>query len=102
MMLPPDIVDDRVDVREAAILVGRSPETIRRWVWAGTLSAERDGRRLRISRHELRALAAEHGQGYGHTLEQWAKSARAAMTEAGFSQPESAADLVLEDRRRHP
>jgi excisionase family DNA binding protein len=100
-MLPPHIVDDRVDVREAAILVSRSPETIRRWVWAGALSAKRDGRRLLVSRNELRVVAAEHGHDSGPTLAQWAERAREAMMAAGFAKLESAADLVLEDRRRH-
>ncbi|MHB1640650.1 MAG: hypothetical protein ACYCUD_12595 [Candidatus Dormibacteria bacterium] len=49
----------------------------------------------------MRAVAAEHGGGHGPTLAQWAKRAREAMVAAGFAPPESAADLVIEDRRRH-
>ncbi|MHB1527758.1 MAG: helix-turn-helix domain-containing protein [Candidatus Dormibacteria bacterium] len=94
-------VDDRLNFREAALLVGRSPETIRRWVRAGALSVKRDGRRLLVSRQEVRALADEHGHGSGLTLSKWAEAARRAMVAAKVSRPESAADLVLLDRRPH-
>ncbi|MHB1502296.1 MAG: helix-turn-helix domain-containing protein [Candidatus Dormibacteria bacterium] len=94
-------VDDRLNVREAALLVSRSPETIRRWVWSGALSVKRDGRRLLVSRQEVRALADEHGHSSGLTLPEWAEAARRAMVAAEVSRPESAADLVLLDRRHH-
>ena len=88
-------------VREAAGLVGRWPETIRRWVWSGPLQAERDGRRTLVSSSEVRALAEERGGGPHLRLSEWVAEARRALGQPG-SPRRSAADLVLDDRRRHP
>lgn len=90
-----------IGVREAAGMVGRSPETIRRWVWSGPLQAERDGRRILVSSSEVRALAEERGGGPHLRLPEWAAEARRALGQPG-SPRRSAADLVLDDRRRHP
>ena len=90
-----------IGVREAAGLVGRSPETIRRWVWSGLLQAERDGRRILVSSSEVRALAEERGGGPHLRLSEWVAEARRALGQPG-SPRRSAADLVLDDRRRHP
>ncbi len=52
-----------VEVREAAELVHRTPETVRRWVWSGRLAARKEGNRLLLSRDDLARLAGtEAGQ----------------------------------------
>ncbi len=79
-----------MDVREAAQYVRRSPETIRRWVWSGRLSATRQGNRLLVARADLDALM---GAAVTPTLSDWA-----ATLPSGATGP-SAADLVLDDRR---
>lgn len=89
-----------VTVREAARLVGRSPETVRRWVWGGELSSERRGRQHLISRAELEAVAAGRGRPLPLSLAGWAEEARAAFEATGAKSLPSAADLVLEDRDR--
>jgi excisionase family DNA binding protein len=43
-------------VSEASALTGRDPETIRRWVRQGRLSARRDGPRLLLDASEVEAL----------------------------------------------
>lgn len=86
-------------MRRAAALVGRHPETVRRWVWSGRLPAQRRGNRLLVARADVEALAASEG-GAATSLAAWAESARtfqAATASSGSAG--SAADLVLEDRR---
>jgi Helix-turn-helix domain len=85
-------------VKAAARLAGRTAETIRRWVWSGRLRARKRGNRLFIARRDVEALARD-GQGKQLSLSEWAKLAEAALR----SRPgphESAADLVIEERRR--
>ncbi len=89
--------DELIDVGRAAVLVGRHPETVRRWVWSGRLSAQRSGRRLLVARGEVQAMA---GSDTAPTLREWADRVRAARVPgraAGFGP--SAAELVIEDRR---
>lgn len=88
---------EMIDVRRAAALVRRHPETVRRWVWSGRLGAERQGNRLLLSRQEVEALAAREGvpaRGVG----EWAERARVAREAAGAASDSSAAGLVIEDR----
>jgi excisionase family DNA binding protein len=86
--------NEQLDVRAAATLTGRHPETIRRWVWSGRLSAHREGNRLLVSRRDLEAVAGgEASAALG--LKTWAE--RAARARAGGNGP-SAADLVIADR----
>jgi excisionase family DNA binding protein len=40
-------------VREAAVLCGKNPETIRRWVWTGKIEAEKVGNQLFIDRSQI-------------------------------------------------
>jgi len=40
-------------VREAARVCGRSPETVRRWIWDGKLAAEKLGNQLFVRRQDL-------------------------------------------------
>lgn len=48
-----------LSVDQAASSVGRSPETVRRWIRGGRLSAIRDGGRILIDRAELDAVRDE-------------------------------------------
>jgi excisionase family DNA binding protein len=85
-----------LDVRSAAALVGRHPETVRRWVWSGRLPARREGSRLLVLRTDLEAMM---GASPSMGLAAWAELARAAREGAGAAgSGRSAADLVLEDR----
>jgi hypothetical protein len=89
--------DDLIDVRHAATLVRRHPETIRRWVWSGRLAARRQGRRLLVVPSEVEAVARQDVA--ASSLREWADRARAVGTSMrpGAS-TRSAADLVIEDR----
>ena len=83
---------EMVDVREAAQLAGRTPETIRRWVWSGRLSATRSGNKLLVPRvtylrPRTRKLLARR------SLAEWAAQLRTARGGA-----RTASDLVLDDR----
>lgn len=89
-----------IDVRSAAALVGRHPETVRRWVWSGRLAARRQGNRLLMARDDVEALAESQSRALD-TLAAWADRAAAARKRGGVRRPgSSAADLVLEDRRQ--
>jgi len=86
-----------LDVRAAAALAGRSPETIRRWVWAGRLPAQRQGRKLLVSRVDLIRLTS------GPLVEiadlgQWHRRAAVLAESRTDGAGGSAADLVLDDR----
>jgi hypothetical protein len=88
---------DDLDVKAAARLAGRTTETIRRWVWSGRLSARKRGSRLVVSRGDLEALAGVGKEPL--SLREWAAMAESAMrTRRGRGA--SAADLVIEERRR--
>jgi excisionase family DNA binding protein len=87
-----------LDVRRAAVLVGRHPETIRRWVWSGRLPARREGTRLLVARSDVEALVGRRERS-GLSLAGWADRARRARDAAGTSDSRrTAADLVIEDR----
>jgi len=85
-----------IDVRDAAALVGRHPETVRRWVWSGRLVARREGGRLLVARDDVEALARH--QPAVLTLVQWAERARIARGTVRPGSGRTAADLVIEDR----
>jgi excisionase family DNA binding protein len=80
-----------LDVREAAQVVGRTAETVRRWVWSGRLPARRQGNRLLVARSDLEALVRPRSGAAPISLRDWA-----AQLPAGVGP--SAADLVLSDR----
>ncbi len=88
-----------VDVREAAGLTHRAPETIRRWVWNGRLPATKQGNRLLIARDLVTALAAAPeamaAQDSQDSLAAWAERVTADRTGLAGA---SAADLVWDDR----
>ena len=89
---PPEL-----DVRGAARLAGRSPETIRRWIWSGRLSARKQGNRLVIARRDLEALVGGQTR---PTLRDWLDRMEAKMRrQTGRSTGPSGANLVIEDRR---
>lgn len=93
---------EMVDVREAAQLAQRTPETVRRWVWSGRLPATRHGNRLLISRQTLDDLLdGGTAAGADLTLQAWANRVAQDRTRSGGVGParRSAADLVLDDRR---
>lgn len=93
------VPDDLLDVRSAASLVGRHPETVRRWVWSGRLAARRRGNRLLMARADVQAAAGEGSLAIG--LAEWADRARSLRGEAGTrGAGDTAADLVLDDRGR--
>lgn len=90
-----------LDVREAAELARRTPETVRRWVWSGRLVARRDGNRLMVARNDVVRLAAgmtaRPGAGAAAvSLGQWATEV--AAVQSGGRRGSSASDLVLADR----
>jgi hypothetical protein len=88
-----------IDVRRAAVLVSRHPETIRRWVWSGRLAASRRNNRLLVRRGEVEAVARQDAP--ASSLRAWAESAHAARTRLRKpGSAASAADLVIEDRKR--
>jgi excisionase family DNA binding protein len=86
-----------LDVREAAELAGRSPETIRRWVWSGRLRAVKQGNRLIVARRAVEGLAGTSPRASEvPTLADWAREASPSM---GARTTATAADLVLAARR---
>jgi excisionase family DNA binding protein len=90
---------DLLEVVRAASLVGRHPETVRRWVWSGRLEAQRSGHRLLVARADLEALTRKGS--LVPTLAEWADRVgrmRGSSSSAGSGR--SAADLVIEDRGR--
>lgn len=89
---------DELDVKAAALVAGRTAETIRRWVWSGRLRAQKRGNQLIVARADVEALAGG-GERRPLSLDEWATLAEAALR--GRRGPhESAADLVIEERRR--
>ncbi len=48
--------DDYLTVSQAAQALGTVPQTIRNWIYAGTLQAERIGSRYKIPRSEIDRL----------------------------------------------
>jgi excisionase family DNA binding protein len=89
-----------LDVRQAAELAGRAPETIRRWVWSGRLPAQRRGRKLLVARADVMRLAAIPAV-EAPGLEEWQQLALSHLrsTSGPAGAHASAADLVLADRR---
>lgn len=62
------MTEELLSVREAAKTAGRTPETIRRWVWDGKLPAQKLGNQLFVRRADLEKAqamrAAEGGAAY--------------------------------------
>lgn len=86
---------DVLEVREAADYVGRTPETIRRWVWSRRVGSIRRGNRLLIPRHELDAAVGRSTVApKPMSLREWAAS----VPRGDNRSTDSAAALVIEDR----
>jgi excisionase family DNA binding protein len=91
-----------LDVREAARLAGRTPETVRRWVWSGRIPAVRQGNRLLVARRDVDNVV----RGVSPAQEQPSLADWASLVDAhrrGGALPRgtrgsSAADLVVADR----
>jgi excisionase family DNA binding protein len=91
---------EMVDVREAAQLARRTPETVRRWVWTGRLTATKQGNRLLVARADVTSLAAPAGPSDAAgvralSLAEWAATVR---KDRVGSPGVTAADLVWDDR----
>jgi excisionase family DNA binding protein len=96
---------EMLEIREAADLVGRSPETVRRWVWSGRLSARRRGNRLLVARADVQRLVDERGgsppTAGALTLAEWAAEVRDHRRWGLLGDTATlptASDLVLDDR----
>ena len=89
---------EEIDVLQAAALAGRSAETIRRWVWSGRLKAHKRGNKLLIGRAQLDEVMSSAGIGETRTIEEWLAELQRSGVKRGASE-QSAADLVLDDRR---
>ncbi len=90
-----------LDVQETARLAGRTPETVRRWIWSGRLTARRHGGKLLLSRQDVDDLVAGAAATPVMTLAAWAEAVggqRRAGALGGAAATTSAADLVLDDR----
>ena len=90
---------EMVDVREAARLAHRSPETIRRWVWTGKVQAIKHGTKFLIPRASVAAAGdvADETQ-TDLTLAEWISWSEARHPDREPRPAGSAANLVLEDR----
>ena len=90
-----------MDVRETARLVGRSPETVRRWIWSGRLLAVRHGNKLLVTREAVEQLANGPVAHDPLTLRQWAALVETQRRTGALGEERagrSAADVVLDDR----
>lgn len=90
---------EMLDVQEAAALVHRTPETVRRWVWSGRLPGVKKGQKLFVPRRDvLAATGAEQAPPRDRpTLRAWAEAV--AQSQGTGNRP-TARDLVLDDRAR--
>lgn len=90
---------EMLDVREAARLVRRTPETVRRWVWSGRIPARKTGNRLLLPRSDVLAVAgttSSEPERSAVTLQAWKELAAGQARRGGRGG--SARDLVLADR----
>ncbi|MBJ7607831.1 MAG: helix-turn-helix domain-containing protein [Candidatus Dormibacteraeota bacterium] len=85
-----------LDVRQVATRVGRSAETIRRWIWSGRLAAQKQGNRLLIQRADADRVIAGRPQ---LSLAEWVAE-REEQQQGTPRRQRSAADLIMDDRRR--
>jgi excisionase family DNA binding protein len=92
---------EMLDVRETARLAGRTPETVRRWIWSGRLAARRHGSRLLVTRDDVDRLIQGRPAPARLTLAAWAAAVDEQRQAGALGDPSadsSAADLVLDDR----
>lgn len=89
--------DNELDVKTAARISGRTAETIRRWVWSGRLPARKSGNRLLVKRGDVEHLAGDSEGAL--SLAEWLEMAEHELRRHKGPY-RSAADLVIEERRR--
>jgi hypothetical protein len=90
---------EEISVRDAARVLHRHPETIRRWVWTGRVAARRQGNRLLLDRAQLATVAAAGARRAPMGLKQWADDLGQLRHDRGeVARLASAADLVIGDR----
>lgn len=92
---------EMLDVRETAQLAGRTPETVRRWIWAGRLTARRHGSKLLVARRDVDELVRGGPTSPVMSLVEWAATVEEQRRAGALGDPaaqSSAADLVLDDR----
>lgn len=88
-------------MREAAARVGRSEETVRRWIWSGKLPAVKRGHVYYVDVSHLDGVVVdvvgvtEHKP---YTLGDWVAEVRAWKAGLGAPPHSGGADLVVEDR----
>lgn len=90
---------EMIDVREAAALAGRTPETVRRWVWSGRLACRRSGNRLLIARADVERISAGSVPSLpapASSLQQWAEEARQLWTGDETGPPPSTSSFATE------
>lgn len=87
-----------LDVHRVAAETHRSAETVRRWIWSGRLRAHKEGRKLVIARVDLDAMAGVRANPID--LATWIREWDAMRAGKPIGRAQTAADLVLEDRRR--
>jgi len=88
-----------LDVAAAAAAAGRSAETVRRWVWSGRLRAHKRGNKLFIARSDLDRLLGSRGIAGAMSLADWVAAVERSGLKKG-PRGATAADLILEERRR--
>jgi excisionase family DNA binding protein len=98
---------EEITVLEAARRTGRSPETIRRWIWSGRLPAVKHGNTYYVDIVHLEGVAVEMGvivhrpaEPAPGDLGAWLADVdawKAGLT--GGPRRQTASDLVIEDRR---
>jgi excisionase family DNA binding protein len=94
---------EEITVREAAQRTGRSPETIRRWIWSGRLPAVKHGNTYYVDVIHLEGVAVEMGvivhRSTPRDLGTWlAEVDEWKATLAVGQRRQTASDLVIEDR----
>src|ERR1700676_1923633 len=90
------VPSDHLTVREAADEVGRTPETIRRWVWSGRLPCTRQRGRLLVTREDRMRFVTQQA---ALTLAEWSAGVAPAAAPGGGRGTRSAPDWVIADRR---
>lgn len=102
-----DFYTMRLTVPAAARRVGRTPETVRRWIWSGRLPSEKVGNQHLVDVEALDALVgvAPTYSGappvkVGGEWGEWLRQVNALGKELRGKRLPPAADLVRESRRR--
>jgi excisionase family DNA binding protein len=96
---------EMLDVREAAELLRRTSETVRRWMRCGRLDAVRRGNRLLVARNEIADIVSGGPPAEKRlSLAEWVHVVHERRHDGALPRSTpgtSAADLVIADRRSH-